>query len=146
MEDVSENFVKTKSMTRATTASPTILIVDDSSLDGKIIERQVELIWPNARILSAESLLDAHELCREENIDICLLDLNLPDGHGAASVLEFRRFFGKKPIIAISGTAQSDVASNARKFGADDFIQKASITSLAFENILRQHMTQQKSH
>ncbi len=139
MKKLSENIVTDKAPAAFTSVDPTILIVDDSSLDGKIIERQVELIWPKAKILSAASLMDAYDLCRHENIDICLLDLNLPDGHGAASVLEFRRFFGKKPIIAVSGSDQADVAINARKFGADDFIQKSSITSLAFENILRQH-------
>jgi len=113
-----------------------ILIVEDNSTDIMILKERLNRIFPKSHIWEARSLMKAHEVSNQNKIDLILLDLNLPDGFGPRSVSELRRFCNSK-IVAISEIDLEMTGKEARKYGAIDFVNKASIYTDAFENIIK---------
>lgn len=110
--------------------------IDDNMTDIMILKERLYRIFPESHILQARSLKQAHEISYTNKIDLALLDLNLPDGFGPRSVNEFKRF-SKSSIIAISEIDFESTGKDARKYGAIDFVNKSSIFSDAFENIVK---------
>ena len=122
-------------------ATPTVLIVEDNMSDAHLIKRQIESMWPHGKVLHAKSLMSAYNIFCIEEIDLFLLDLNLPDGVGSSSVKEIKRFTKNIPIIAVTGSEEEHVAREARKCSVDDFILKSSLLSEGFKNILKKHVS-----
>jgi len=112
-------------------------MIEDSAADAVIIQSRIEEVFSGSKILVATSLSAAYDLYRREMIDIVLLDLNLPDGYGAKTVEEVRRFCKRQPIIVLSDMDGGIEAHNARQFGAVEFMSKNSINSDSFASILR---------
>jgi two-component system cell cycle sensor histidine kinase/response regulator CckA len=61
-----------------------------------------------------------------------LLDLSLPDGQGLETVHSMLECAPHVPIVVLTGLSDDDTAVNAIKVGAQDYIQKNSLT----ENML----------
>lgn len=66
----------------------------------------------------AQSLLDS------EVFDLILLDLYLPDIHGAELLRQFRAALMTLPIIVITGDAAAETGTDCLDAGADDFLTK----------------------
>ena len=121
--------------------SPTILMIEDSPADARIIKQQIRTVWFKARVVVATSLSQAFEFHKNEQIDLVLLDLNLPDGYGAQTVEEVRKFCKDAPIIVISGMDKRIQEKGVEKLGAVDFIEKDIVMSPDFLSILQRHLT-----
>jgi len=123
----------------------TILMVEDSKADALLIEKQIASIAPSAKVIIAPSLLEAYTISLTEDINLILLDLNLPESFGPMTVKEAKLFSKHIPIIAITGMDKDSVAEEAQEFGVKAFIQKSDIESDVFKNIIRQYLPKQYS-
>jgi two-component system response regulator PilR (NtrC family) len=75
--------------------------------------------------LEAADLSEAREqLAANEDIDLCLADMRLPDGNGLDLVDEIRRQRPQMPVAVITAHGQVEAAVRALKAGAFDFINK----------------------
>ena len=104
-----------------------ILIIDDS----KFICKQVKTILEprNYIIETAHSAEDGLYKLDNENFNLIILDMELPDIHGS-EVLKIIRDGDKYltiPIIVLSGTANSNVVRDLLKNGANDYLKKPFI-------------------
>ncbi len=102
--------------------SATILIVDDEAharqfISGFLHSLQYETI-------EAATLEEARQHMRQGKGDIILLDVNLPDGYGPDLLEETANMPLRPPIILITGVGDIDMAVEAMKNGAHDFLQK----------------------
>ncbi|MGB0910692.1 MAG: chemotaxis protein CheB [Nitrospirales bacterium] len=83
-----------KSADQLTESQYQVLLIEDDPLDRKIAQRCLEEISSyHGRQISltwARSLADAKELLLRKSIDLVLLDLSLPDGHGLHLLTELR--------------------------------------------------------
>ncbi len=100
----------------------TILIVDDEqnsriNIGGFLTTRGYEVI-------EAASLAEAREQLKSGNADIVLLDVELPDGYGPSLLAETAPLPMRPPIIIITAYGHIDMAVEAMKNGAHDFLQK----------------------
>jgi two-component system, NtrC family, response regulator PilR len=99
-----------------------VLIVDDEPDIRELLE--ITLGRMGLDTAAAADLAAARRLLGESAFDLCLTDLNLPDGHG----LDLVRFIAAEkpglPVAVITAYGSMDLAINALKAGAFDFVQK----------------------
>lgn len=74
-------------------------------------------------VITAADIAEAGKL-NNDNIDVVLLDLMLPDGSGLDLLRDFHQRFPRQVIIMISGAASLADAVAAVKAGAIDFLEK----------------------
>lgn len=104
-----------------------ILLVDDHALfrDGMhLVLRQLD---KHAEILDASNLqeaLDAAE--RNLDLDLVLLDLNMPDSDGLTSVKLFHVRYPQLPVVVVSGTVRRGEIEQVMNSGALGFVSKSS--------------------
>ena len=117
-----------------------VLLVEDSKADLMLIERALKELSQEIVIDVAESINDAYKQFKTNRYDFVILDLNLPDGHGASSVSEIKRINKNVPIIVLTGISYDLLQKNALKNGADDFVIKTDILNDAFKNIIKKYL------
>ncbi len=104
------------------TESPRILLVeDDPAIQRSVRKGLMELDF---HPLTASTLADARELILNNEIDLLVLDLGLPDGDGLDFLKEIRASGNRTPVILLTArdTVRDKVAG--LDLGADDYIVK----------------------
>jgi two-component system response regulator AtoC len=102
--------------------SATILIVDDEDHARQFISSFLHSI--QYETIEAATLEEARQHMRQGKGDIILLDVNLPDGYGPDLLEETANMPLRPPIILITGVGDIEMAVEAMKNGAHDFLQK----------------------
>jgi len=100
----------------------TILLVDDEKNARKNIGSYLET--EGYEVLLAADLKTARKHISAQEADIVLLDVQLPDGYGPDLLAETAQLPNRPPIIMITAHGKIDMAVEAMKNGAHDFIQK----------------------
>ena len=102
--------------------SATILIVDDE--DNARLNIGDFLKAKEYEVIGVPTLAEAREYLRRGTPDIVLLDVQLPDGYGPSLLDETAAWPLRPPIILITAFGDVDMAVDAMKNGAHDFLQK----------------------
>ncbi|HBK46853.1 MAG TPA: sigma-54-dependent Fis family transcriptional regulator [Xanthomonadaceae bacterium] len=76
------------------------------------------------RISTAANLAEARELLASNPYDLCITDMRLPDGNGIELVTEIARSYPQTPVAMITAFGSMDLAVEALKAGAFDFVSK----------------------
>ncbi|MDQ1092282.1 two-component system response regulator PilR (NtrC family) [Xanthomonas sacchari] len=76
------------------------------------------------RISTAANLAEARELLASNPYDLCITDMRLPDGNGIELVSEIARHYPRTPVAMITAFGSMDLAVEALKAGAFDFVSK----------------------
>lgn len=108
-----------------------ILIVEDNPENFMVLEAQLSnLLIDVAEIENCETLKDSlHNLSTSEELpDLIFLDLNLPDSNGLNTFEKVRELFQLGPIIILSGNDDKNLALEAIKGGAQDYLVKGDYT------------------
>lgn len=111
----------------------TILIVDDTPEDCATYQRflRQDQEW-HYEFLLAENGARGAELCRETPPSCVLLDYRLPDQSGLEVLAALANERGEVscPVVMLTGTDEVELAVEAMKLGAQDFINKNRLTPL----------------
>jgi len=75
-------------------------------------------------VLGVATLTEARQALQRGSADIILLDVQLPDGYGPSLLDETAHMPMRPPIIIITAYGDIDMAVEAMKNGAHDFLQK----------------------
>lgn len=102
--------------------SATILVVDDIDTARQAIASSLRK--DNYEVLEAASLKEARAHLAENNADICVLDIRLPDGNGLTLLDEVAHQIWQPKFIVITAYGEIDIAVDAMKKGAIDFLTK----------------------
>ncbi|WP_347987105.1 sigma-54 dependent transcriptional regulator [Methylomonas sp. AM2-LC] len=101
---------------------PVTLIVDDEPDIRELLE--ITLNRMQIKTFTAENLATAQQLLSTQSFDLCLTDMNLPDGDGL-DLLEYINSTGLQlPVAIITAYGSMDNAIKAMKKGAFDFVCK----------------------
>jgi len=76
------------------------------------------------RISTAANLAEARELLASNPYDLCITDMRLPDGNGIELVSEIAQHYPRTPVAMITAFGSMDLAVEALKAGAFDFVSK----------------------
>jgi two-component system response regulator AtoC len=102
--------------------SATILVVDDEENARHYIDSF--LTAQGYEVVGAATMNEARHFLNTESADIVLLDVKLPDGWGPSLLEETAQLPARPPIILITAYGDIDMAVDAMKNGAHDFLQK----------------------
>lgn len=113
-----------------------LLLVEDDARQSSAVRSLFEESSPDISVVVAPTLLEAMTHA-ESGIDAVLLDLDLPDSQGLATLTATLERFAPAPVIVLSGVTGDHVAEQALALGADDFLEKALIAPAAIQRIVR---------
>ena len=99
-----------------------VLIVDDEPDIRELLE--ITLTRMGLTVSSAEDLASAKALLLQEQFQLCLSDMRLPDGDGLSLVEHIQEHHSNLPVAIISAHGTMEIAIQALKLGAFDFVSK----------------------
>ncbi len=99
-----------------------ILVAEDEDLNFKVL--QSALSKTKAEIVRASNGQEAVDLCRENNIDLVLMDIQMPMMDGYSATREIKKFSDQLPIIAQTSYALAGEEMKCKAAGCDDYIPK----------------------
>lgn len=104
-----------------------ILLADDHDLFRAGLSMVLRELGEDTQLLQAGSLTDAIQ-CAEAapDLDLALLDLNMPAMNGVAGLQQFRVRFPDVPVTIVSGSDEPADAQDALDAGAAGFIHKST--------------------
>lgn len=105
-----------------TTSSNKILIVDNDQ-DVRIGLFEI-LSHDNFQVMAAENVTMALEMVADDQPDLVLTDLKMPDGTGLDLLKNLKVQIPDLPVILVTGHASVDTAVEAMRLGAHDYILK----------------------
>lgn len=100
----------------------TALIVDDEPDIRELLD--ITLSRMNIKTVSAENISQAKDLLQQQNFDLCLTDMRLPDGNGIDLIKYIQGEFSSLPVAMITAHGNMEYAIEALKSGAFDFVSK----------------------
>lgn len=110
----------------AVAAPDRILIVDDHALVRDGMRTLLESCFPGCAILEAADYAEAlAQLSAQEEVDLVLLDLNIPDAKRFSALTGLREQYPATPVVMVSGTLESAAVREALAAGAAGFIPKS---------------------
>ncbi|MEH1938874.1 MAG: ATP-binding protein [Nostoc sp.] len=127
----------------------TLLIIDDCAADRKIYRRYL-LKDPHQsyQVLEADCAEEGLALCQKVRCDVILLDFCLPDMSGLELFDQMQQeiFKTSVPVIMLTGRGDEEIAVQAMKRGALDYLVKQNVTQdvlqLAVRNAIKQSCLQ----
>jgi DNA-binding response OmpR family regulator len=81
----------------------------------------------------ADTIADAKTKYHEKTYDVIILDMNLPNGKGLATVDRVLEFCKSTPVLIISELDDEDLARRAVKKGIQDYLVKGQFNARGFK-------------
>jgi CheY-like chemotaxis protein len=100
-----------------------ILIVDDSRLARMAVAKALNSDHPDWTRHEASNADEALSVLKSNNIDIALLDFNMPGRDGLSLAAEIRQLRPMMPIAIVSANSQDEILQLTKSYGAA-FLQK----------------------
>jgi signal transduction histidine kinase/DNA-binding response OmpR family regulator len=122
-----------------------ILIIDDDDVDRMTIKRALMLAGINADIFTATDIETGTSLAFEEEFACIFLDYNLPGNNGFDFLENYRSKNGKSHVILVTSHGDENLAAEAIKKGANEFLTKNKITAEYISQLLRFSIDGKKS-
>lgn len=105
-----------------------ILLIEDNSGDIYLVKEQLRDIDNfDFKIVESQYLQSAIEILKEKSFDAILLDLMLPDSQGLETFFAVNRLAPHTAIIIISALSEENLALQAVREGAQDYLAKGKI-------------------
>lgn len=123
-----ENALPAAKKVRADYRKPRILVVDDDSVNRKLIRRMIEKA--GAEALLAESGSQAINAFQEEEFDLIIMDIQMPGMDGIETTRRIREIemrtgaLRRTPISALTANAGEGDKERCFEAGMDDFFRK----------------------
>ena len=127
-----------------------ILLIEDSTNDAELLKEalfskeaagtaEFSLEW-------AKNLRSGIERLEKGGIDIVIMDLGLPDGHGLMTFTTLQQAVPHVPVIILTGTYQEDaIGMEAVKQGAQDFLTKGEVDGKLLCRMMRYAIERKQS-
>jgi len=101
---------------------PAVLVVDDEPDLCELLSITLQRMDMSPR--TADGVGSAQRLLKTERFDLCLTDMQLPDGNGLELVEWIQQYCPNVPVAVITAHGNVESAVRALKLGAFDFVSK----------------------
>jgi len=117
----------------------TVMIVDDSAMDRKMMRGALEEIGVN--IIEAKDGVEALNLLKQNDIDAMLIDIEMPRMDGYTLAQEIRKYnkYRKIPLIAVTSRATKADRVRGVEVGMNEYITKP-YTKEYLINVVRRNL------
>jgi len=104
-----------------------LLIVDDHPIFRQAIASIIQDRFAGSTCLESDSIESAHAVIKDNmDLDLVLLDLNMPATSGLNGLLELRNEYPTIPVVIISAENEKQQILQTISYGAAGFISKSS--------------------
>jgi signal transduction histidine kinase len=122
-----------------------ILLIENDPKDDFIIK---DMLKKNkklkSKIAGVDRLSKALDLLHNENFDIILTDLDLPDSSGLNTVNKLLETIDITPIIVLTGLDDENIGNEAVKHGAQDYLVKGDVECTVLTRAMQYAIHQKK--
>jgi len=104
-----------------------ILLVEDEEVDAESVRRALEAgpqVRGSVELDHVVALQEGLDRLAKGDVDVVLLDLNLPDSSGVATIHRLREHDGRVPLVVFTCAGDEDTAVAALEAGAQDYLVK----------------------
>jgi two-component system, NarL family, sensor histidine kinase UhpB len=108
-----------------------VLLVEDSESDAFLIERELKRSGYDAAVSRVDRQPELADALARGGWDIVLSDYNLPTLNGLDALREVRNRDPDLPFIIVSGAVGEEVAVDAMRAGAQDYVMKDNLARLS---------------
>lgn len=115
-----------------------VLLVEDSPTDALILKESLpETSSVHFTVTHVPNLGEGLSRLGQDRFDVVLLDLGLPDSQGLQTLSEMCSRSERIPILVVTGLEDEDLAFQAVRTGAQDFISKDSLQGSVLPRAVR---------
>ena len=115
-----------------------VLVVEDNAGDARLLREMFSKERPGSfEFTHLMRMSEALIHLAKGGVDIVLLDMGLPDGHGLDTVRRAHAASPGVPLIVLTGLDDEVLAAEAMKEGAQDYLIKGQIENRALPRALR---------
>jgi len=114
-----------------------VLLIEDNAADAMVAQAAIEkAAIGRAEVLRADNIARALGIAGAAEVHLVLLDLNLPDSRGLAT-LERMRAAVRCPVIVVTAEERPGLDEEALELGAFDILHKGKLSTDAISRVLR---------
>ena len=115
-----------------------LLLVEDNPGDARLLQEELrEVTSVRFEVRHVTRLAEAVAVVGEPGLDVVLLDLSLPDGHGLSNIERLLQAAPALPLVVLTGTDDEQLAMKAVHTGAQDYLVKGQVTGPLLVRALR---------
>jgi diguanylate cyclase (GGDEF)-like protein/PAS domain S-box-containing protein len=108
------------------TSYKVLIIEDDPNYFILVNERLAQNRTPSFELIRSKHMQSGLERLAEGDIDVVLLDLNLPDSEGLNTFLSVHKAYPAVPVIILTSVDDDELSAQAINYGAQDYLTKGS--------------------
>ena len=128
------------------TAQMHVLLVEDNPGDAELIAESLRSSTDvQFDIRNAYCLEEAMPYLKDDDINVVMLDLGLPDSFGLETLYSVREAAPNKPIVVITGNENEAVGLEAVKQGAQDYLIKGKMAGHWLSRVLQYAVERQQA-
>ena len=126
---MSGSFLEVSSPSQRSQQKPiAILLIEDDLAEARLIQEVLQNLDSHRFVLThVQRLQTGLNRLKQKQFDLILLDLTLPDSQGLTSVELLVRNFSHLPIVVLTNTNDNQLAIEAVRQGAQDYLVKRKI-------------------
>jgi signal transduction histidine kinase len=122
-----------------------VLLVEDNAGDARLLREMFSKERPGSFELTHKTRMSEAEIhLARGGVDVVLLDMGLPDGHGIENLRRARAAAPDVVMMVLTGLDDEGLAAEAIKEGAQDYLIKGQIENRALPRALRHAMDRQR--
>jgi two-component system, sensor histidine kinase and response regulator len=124
----------TSTLAKTGEALTRVLLIEDNPDDACLLREALDEAKEQIQLVHVGQLEDAAKLLGQESFQIILLDLSLPDSQGIETLVRVQGQAPTAPIVVLTGLDDDNIALQAVRAGAQDYLVKGEIDA---RNLLR---------
>jgi sigma-B regulation protein RsbU (phosphoserine phosphatase) len=114
-----------------------VLLIEDNPGDADLVRLRLVEGKSLVDVNCVNRLSDGLASLKEKSPAVILLDLNLPDSHGAETYRRIMESAPNVPVVILSGQEDEALAIKALHHGVQDYLVKGSISSTTLDRAMR---------
>jgi len=114
-----------------------VLLIEDNPGDADLVRLRLVEGQSPVKVNCVNRLSDGLASLSRETPSLVLLDLNLPDSHGAETFRRLMEHSPNVPVVVLSGQDDEVLAMKAVHHGVQDYLVKGNISSKNLERAMR---------
>jgi two-component system cell cycle sensor histidine kinase/response regulator CckA len=127
-------------------AAVRVLLIEDNLAEARFLQEVLKGLGPNRfHLTHTQRLGEAIDQLRKTPFDVALLDLTLPDSSGLESLDVLIQEAPSLPIVVLTNTNDEDLAVEAVRHGAQDYLTKRLMTGELLVRSLRYAIERQQA-
>src|SRR5512135_717408 len=125
------------------TEASRILLIEDNPRHAQLLREALGEVVPAVSglvpydLTHVPGLAEGLERLSNQEFDVVLLDLSLPEAPGLDALVRIRERHEDVPVIALTARGEDDLAIQSIQAGAQDFLQKGRITGELLTRAIR---------